>query len=312
LKVPGQLETTLRAGRFAVTAELGPPTGADKSPILEKCRYFRGFVDAVNVTDNQAAVVRMSSLMASSFLVQGGLEPVMQLTCRDRNRLALQSEILSAAAAGISNILCLTGDHQSVGNQPEAKGVFDLDSTQLVHMVEQMKSGFFMNGQPVNPPPSMFIGAAANPFAEPLQMRVWNLAKKVNAGARFIQTQPVFDIPRFKKWMQALHDEGLDERVFILAGAMPPKSAEAIRYMREKVPGMRVADEYVSRMESATDPKETGVAICLEIIAQLRQIPGVRGVHLMPVKWESIVPRLVEEAGLINEQAAAVMPEARR
>lgn len=310
--MPGRLETTLKEGRFAVTAEMGPPTGADKSPILEKCRYFRGFVDAVNVTDNQAAVVRMSSLMVSSFLVQEGLEPVMQLTCRDRNRLALQSEILSAAAAGITNVLCLTGDHQSVGNQPEAKGVFDLDSTQLVHMVDQMNSGFLMNGQPVNPPPTMFVGATANPFAEPLQMRVWNLAKKINAGARFIQTQPVFDIPRFEKWMQALHDEGLDEQVFILAGATPPKSAESIRYMREKVPGMRVADEYMSRMESATDPKETGVEICLEIIAQLRQIRGVRGVHLMPVKWESIVPTLVEEAGLSRDQVAGAMPEARR
>lgn len=298
------LEQVLTSGRFAVTAELGPPSGADKAPILDKLRFFGG-VDAVNVTDNQSAVVRMSSLMVSAFLVQEGLEPVMQMTCRDRNRLALQSEILSAAAAHVRNVLCLTGDHQSAGNQPQAKGVFDLDSTQLVQMVAQMNEGSFMNGNPVEPPPRMFIGAAANPFGEPFAMRVWNLEKKVNAGARFCQTQPVFDVPLFERWMQAVRDEGLDKRVFILAGAMPVRSVRALSTMRDKVPGIRIPDQVFRRMEQAADPREEGIAICLETIERLKGIRGVSGVHLMPVMWESIVPRILDEARLSRGEAVA-------
>jgi len=297
------LEKLLKQGRFVVSAELGPPAGADRAPILKKCQNFRGVVDAVNVTDNQSAIVRMSSLMCSAILVEQGLEPIMQLTCRDRNRLALQSEILSAGAAGIRNVLCLTGDHQSVGNQPDAKGVFDLDSTQFVHMVDEMNQGFFMNGEPIKPPPSIFVGSTANPFAEPFQMRIWNLAKKINAGAKFIQTQPVFDIPRFEKWMDVVRDEGLDQQTYILAGAMPVRSAKALHHMRDNVPGMRIADEYVKRMEDAAEPQEEGIAICVEILKRLREIPGVKGVHIMPVMWESITPRLVEQAGLLPVKA---------
>ncbi|HTQ08652.1 MAG TPA: methylenetetrahydrofolate reductase, partial [Fimbriimonadaceae bacterium] len=272
---------------------------------LKKCKNFQGVVDAVNVTDNQSAIVRMSSLMVSAILVQEGLEPIMQLTCRDRNRLALQSELLSAGAAGIRNILCLTGDHQSIGNQPDAKGVFDLDSTQFVAMADEMSRGFFMNGEAVKPPPALFVGATTNPFAEPLPMRVWNLAKKIKAGARFIQTQPVFDIPRFETWMEAVRDEGLDEQSYILAGAMPVRSAKALYHMRDNVPGMRIADEYVKRMESASEPQEEGVAICVEVLKRLRETPGVKGVHIMPVMWESITPRLVEEAGLLPAKSGA-------
>src|SRR5579862_1367785 len=292
------LERLLRQGSFVVSAELGPPAGVDRAVILKKCQYFRGVVDAVNVTDNRSAVVRMSSLMVSAILVQEGLEPIMQLTCRDRNRLALQSEVLSAAAAGIKNVLCLTGDHQSAGNQPDAKGVFDLDSTQLVNMVDEMNKGFFMNGEPVNPPPHMFVGATTNPFAEPFQMRIWKIGRKINAGARFIQTQPVFDLPLFEKWMAAVRDQGLDQQAFILAGAMPVKSAKALIYMRDHVPGMRIAGEYIRRMESAADPQKEGLAICAEIVRQLRDVTGVKGIHIMPVKWESITPQLVEECGL--------------
>lgn len=295
----GNLERLLREGHFVVTGEMAPPKGADKAPILKKCEHFRGVVDAVNLTDNQTAVVRMGSLMSSVFLLEGGLEPILQMTCRDRNRLAQQSDVLSAAAAGIKNILCLTGDHQSAGNQPGAKGVFDLDSTQLVHTVSAMNRGEFMNGEPIDPPPRMFIGAAANPFAEPFAMRVLNLAKKIQAGAHFVQTQPIFDVPLFEKWMHAVREEGLDARVHILAGVMPPKSVAAVTAMRDQVPGMRVDDETVRRMESAKDPQEEGVAICVETIRRLRAIAGVKGVHVMPVRWESITPRLVEEAGLL-------------
>jgi methylenetetrahydrofolate reductase (NADPH) len=293
------LERLLAEGHFVVTGEMSPPLGADKRPILEKCGHFRGAVDAVNLTDNQTAIVRMSSLMSSAFLLEAGLEPILQMTCRDRNRLALQSDVISAAAAGIKNVLCLTGDYQTAGNQPEAKGVFDLDSIQLIRTVSDMNDGRYMNGEPIKPPPRMFIGAAANPFGEPFQMRVWNLAKKIEAGAHFIQTQPIFDLPLFEKWMDAVREEGLDRQIHILAGVMPAKSAKALIYMREHVPGMRVDDEVVARMEASVDPQEEGVAICVETIKRMKEIPGVKGVHIMPVMWPSITPRLVQEAGLL-------------
>jgi methylenetetrahydrofolate reductase (NADPH) len=293
------LERLLRAGNFVVCGEMSPPQGADKAAILKKCGYFKGVVDAVNLTDNQTAIVRMSSLMSSVFALEGGVEPVMQLTCRDRNRLAQQSEVLSAYAAGIKNILCLTGDYMTFGNHPDAKGVFDLDSIQLIHTVAEMNAGRFMCGDEIKPAPRMFIGGAANPFAEPFGLRIMRLAKKIQAGAHFIQTQPVFDFPRFERWMSAVRDEGLHERAYILAGVMPVRSAKALLYMKESVPGMSIAEEYVSRMQSAADPKEEGVAICVETIKRLARTPGVSGVHIMPVMWESITPRLVEEAGLL-------------
>ena len=223
----------------------------------------------------------------------------MQMTCRDRNRLAQQSDILGAYAAGVRNILCLTGDYMSFGNHPEAKGVFDLDSVQLIHTVSEMNRARFMSGDEIKFPPRMFIGGAANPFAEPFDLRIMRLGKKIRAGAHFIQTQPVFDFPRFERWIKAVRDEGYDEQVYIIAGAMPVRSAKALTYMRESVPGMSIADEYIKRMESAADPKEEGAAICVETMKRLRDIPGVKGVHIMPVMWESITPRIVEEAGFL-------------
>lgn len=293
------LERLLLEGRFVVCGEMSPPQGADKGPILRKCGYFKDVVDAVNLTDNQTAIVRMSSVMSSVFALEGGVEPIMQMTCRDRNRLAQQSDILGAYAAGVRNILCLTGDYQSFGNHPEAKGVFDLDSVQLIRSVADMNEGLFMSGEEIKPPPRMFIGGAANPFAEPFDLRIIRLGKKIRAGARFIQTQPVFDMPRFERWMSAVRDEGYDQQVFILAGVMPVRSVKALLNMRESVPGMSIADEYIKRMESAQDPKEEGVAMCVEIMRQLMNIPGVKGLHIMPVMWESITPRVVEEAGLL-------------
>lgn len=293
------LERLLRAGGFVVCGEMSPPQGADKETILKKCGYFRDIVDAVNLTDNQTAIVRMSSAMSSAFALQGGIEPIVQMTCRDRNRLAQQSEILGAYAAGVKNLLCLTGDYQSFGNHADAKGVFDLDSVQLIHTVADMNAGKFLSGDEMKTPPKMFIGGAANPFGEPLDLRIIRLGKKIRAGAHFIQTQPVFDMPRFEKWMSAVRDEGYDKEVFILAGVMPVKSAKALEYMKESVPGMSIAQEYITRMKSAEDPKEEGVAICVETMKYLKEIPGVKGIHIMPVMWESITSRLVEGAGLL-------------
>lgn len=293
------LERLLRQGEFVVCGEMGPPQGADKAVILKKCGYFRGVVDAVNLTDNQTAIVRMSSVMSSVFALEGGVEPIMQMTCRDRNRLAQQSDILGAYAAGVENLLCLTGDYQSFGSNPDAKGVFDLDSVQLIYTVADMNDGKLLSEEDMKVPPRMFIGGAANPFAEPFELRIIRLGKKIYAGARFIQTQPVFDFPRFDRWIQAVRNEGYDERVFIIVGVMPVKSAKALEYMRDSVPGMSIADEYIERMKSAEDPKEEGVAICVETIKRLKETPGVKGVHIMPVLWESITPRIVEEAGLL-------------
>lgn len=308
MKSDSNLERLLRAGQFVVCGEMSPPQSADASSIAKKCGYFKGYVDAVNLTDNQTAIVRMSSVMSGYFALSGGVEPIIQMTCRDRNRLAIQSDILSAGAVGIKNILCLTGDHQKFGNQPDAKPVFDLDSTQLISMVKKMRDEKkFLSGDEIKQEPRMFIGGAANPFGEPFEMRVLNLAKKIAAGADFIQTQPVFDLPRFKKWMDAVRNEGMDKDVFILAGVMPVRSVKALLHMRDNVPGMRISPDYIKRMEPVTDKDAAmgeGVKIAVEIIKELKEIPGVAGIHLMPVMWESITPRIVEEAGLLPRPSA--------
>lgn len=298
-----RLQGLLEAGEFVVCGEMSPPQGPERDVIRKKCAHFRGYVDAVNLTDNQTAVVRLSSVMSSVFALEGGVEPILQMTCRDRNRLAQQSDILGAAAAGVQNILCLTGDYMSFGNHPDAKGVFDLDSIQLIQMAAHMARGYFLCGDPIKSPLSLFVGGAANPFAEPMEMRILRLGKKIRAGAQFIQTQPVFDIPQFERWMQAVRDEGFHEQTAILAGVMPVRSVKALQYMNESVPGMRVANEYIQRMQEAKDPKQEGVAMCIEIMQQIRQIPGVRGLHIMPVMWESITPELVKGAGLYPRPA---------
>ena len=298
MKAGSRLEKVLAAGHFAVCGEMGPPRSADAQAIRKKAQYFRGYVDAVNVTDNQTAVVRVSSIASCLILQEEGLEPVVQMTCRDRNRLAIQSDLLGAAALGLKNVLCLTGDHQSFGDHPTAKNVYDIDSIQLIWGVDQMRKGKFMGGEEIKVPPQFFIGGAANPFGDPFAMRVPRLAKKVQAGCDFIQTQVVFDVPRFAKWMEEVRDRGLHKQVYIMAGVLPTRSVRALRYMQQDVAGGTIPDEYIRRMEQAADPAEEGVKMAVELIQQLREIEGVAGVHLMPVMWESIVPRLVEEAGL--------------
>jgi len=300
MKAGTKLEKVLESGKFAVTAEAGPPKGTSAEVIRKKGELLRYCCDAVNVTDNQTAIVRMSSFAGCLLLKQQDIEPVMQMVVRDRNRLALQGDVLGAVALGIGNILCLSGDHQKFGNHPTAKGVFDIDSIQLIQTLKKMRDEKkFISDEDISGEVPVFIGAAANPFADPFEYRVNRLAKKVKAGADFIQTQAVYDVPRFAKWMQMATDRGLDKQVHILAGVIPIKSAGMARYMRDYVPGVIVPDEVVTRMGEAESPKEEGVKIILEIIEQLKEMPGVHGIHIMAVGWEDIVPEVVEKAGLM-------------
>ena len=305
MKAGTHLERVLESGKFAVTAEAGPPKGTSAEVMQKKAELLRHCCDAVNVTDNQTAIVRMSSLAGCMLLKQRGVEPVMQMVVRDRNRLALQADVLGAVALGIGNILCLSGDHQKFGNHPTARGVFDIDSIQLIQTLKNMRDGKkFLSGEDISGEVPVFIGAAANPFADPFEFRVRRLAKKVKAGADFIQTQAVYDITKFAKWMEMASDRGLDKQVHILAGVIPIRSAGMARYMRDYVPGVSVPDEVVTRMEKAENAKEEGVRIILEIVEQLKEMPGVHGIHIMAVSWEDIVPEVVEKAGLMPRPVA--------
>jgi len=304
MKAGTNLEKVLTSGAFAVTAEAGPPKGTNADAVRKKGELLRCCCDAVNVTDNQTAIVRMSSLAGCLILKQMGIEPVMQMVVRDRNRLAIQSDVLGAVALGIGNILCLSGDHQRFGNHPQAKGVFDIDSIQLIQTLKRMRDEKkFINGEDIAGEVPLFIGAAANPFADPFEYRAARLAKKVKAGADFIQTQAVFDIPRFRKWMDMVNELGLSQQVAILAGIIPMKSVGMARYMKTSVPGIIVPDEVMKRMEQAKNVKEEGVKITLEVVEQVKQIPGVRGIHIMAVGWEDIVPEIVAKAGLMPRPA---------
>ena len=289
----------IESNQFIWCGEIGPPQSCDGDVIRNKSKYFKGYVDAVNITDNQTAIARLSSIASAKILLDEGVEPIIQMTCRERNRLAIQSDLLGAAALGIKNVLCLTGDYQTFGDNPEARGVFDLDSIQLAATVAKMNSGFLLSGVEMKKAPEFVIGAAANPFAEPFEMRLIRLFKKIEAGAHFIQTQPVFDLEIFTRWTDRVVAMGLHEKAAILAGVMPVRSAKALLYMKEEVPGVKINDEYIDRMKQASDPKEEGVKMAVEIIQTLKKITGVRGIHLMPVMWESITPTIIKEAGIL-------------
>ena len=316
-----KLEKILRAGIFAVTAELGPPQNADINVIREKAALLKGNCDAVNLTDNQTAIVRMSSIGAGALVLQEGLEPVIQMVCRDRNRLAMQSDLMGAFALGIRNLLCLSGDHQTFGNHPTAKNVFDIDSIQMLKMVSDMRDKhIFQCGDPIKGiEPRFFLGAAAAPFAGPIDFRPYRLAKKVQAGANFIQSQLIYDIEAFKFFMEKVRHLGLHEKVYFLAGVGPLKSPAMAKYMKDSVPGILVPDELITRMTAAGKPwsgkktdeltkeekkarsdawKQEGIKICVELIQQLREIEGVAGVHIMAIEWEEAVKPIVESAGL--------------
>lgn len=301
MKSGSRLEKVFAAGKFAVTAELGPPQNANPEAIKKKAVLCVGLVDGVNVTDNQTAIVRMSSISAGAIALSHGVEPVIQMVCRDRNRIAMQSDILGAAAQGMKNLLCLSGDHQIFGNHPQAANVFDIDSVQLIAMVKMMRDEKkFLCGDPIKEfEPRMFIGAVENPFADPFEFRVARLAKKINAGADFIQTQCIFDMDRFKRWMKMVVDQGLHEKVYIMAGLTPVRSEKALKYMNKNVAGITVPEEMIARMEAAEDKKEEGVKIACEMVEEIKNIEGVSGLHLMPIGWESITKTILERTGLL-------------
>jgi methylenetetrahydrofolate reductase (NADPH) len=322
-KSGSRLERTLREGHFAVTAELGPPQSADPEVIRRKARLLKGLCDAANLTDNQTAIVRMSSIGAGTIALQEGLEPVIQMTCRDRNRLAMQSDLLGAYALGLRNVLCLTGDHQSFGNHPTAKNVHDMDSLQLIQMAAALRDRrCFQCGDEIKGiEPRFFIGAAANPFGDPFEWRPLRLAKKVKAGADFIQTQLIYNIDRFAEFMAKVRELGVHKEVYLLAGIGPLKSPGMAKYMRDEVPGLDVPNEFVDRMTAAGEgiPKEDkkaraeafrkeGIQIAIELIHKVRQIEGVAGVHIMAIEWEEAVRPIVEGAGLLPRPEPAPLP----
>ncbi len=301
-KSGSNLEKVLKAGHFAFTGECGPPKGANVEHLKEKFEHLRGMVDAVNVTDNQTAVVRMSSAAASAIMVDNGIEPNFQMVCRDRNRLAMMADILGAYSLGVRNMLCLSGDHQHFGNHPQSKNVYDIDSMQLIAMVKKMRDeGKFLNEEEIDEPPRMFIGAAANPFADPYEFRIYRLANKIDAGADFIQTQCIYNMPRFRDFMKKAVDMGLAEKAYILAGVTPMKSARMAQYMAKMVPGMDVPEELIERLKGAGKGKqaEEGIKFAIEQIDEFKEMGGVAGVHLMAIEWEHKVPEIAERAKVL-------------
>jgi methylenetetrahydrofolate reductase (NADPH) len=302
MKSGSNLEKVLQAGHFAFTAELDPPRGTNADKLKKKASHLKGIVDAVNITDNQTSMVRMSSWAASLILIQEGMEPNFQMVCRDRNRLAMQADVLGAYALGIKNMLCLSGDHQQLGDHPTAKGVFDIDSMQLIHMVKCMRDeGKFMSGGDIEAPPRIFIGAAANPFAEPYNWRVYRLAKKVKVGVDFIQTQCVYNMDKFRQWIQKANDMGLTEKAYILAGVTPIKSIDMARYIKAQVPGMDMPDEIIKRLQGAGNGNvaDEGIKIACEQIEEFKELEGVAGVHLRTMEWAHKVPEIAKKANVL-------------
>jgi len=297
-----RLERVLHSGGFAVTAELNPPDSADPQEVYEAALVLSEVCDGINATDASGANCHMSSVAICALLTRAGYEPVMQVSCRDRNRIAIQGDLLGAAAMGVRNLLCLTGDDVSVGDQPQAKRVFDFDSIQLLRVAAMMRDrGHFLSGRRLKVPPKLFLGAASNPFVPPYDWRPLRLAKKIEAGANFIQTQYCFDVPRFRRFMGRVQALGLHEKVYILVGVGPLRSEKAAEFMRTKVPGVVIPDEIVERLRQTPKPRqrEEGKRICIEIIQQVRDIEGVAGVHVMAYRQEELVAEIIEEAGLL-------------
>lgn len=297
----GRLERVLRRGEFAVTAEINPPDSADPDEIEQRVKPFEGWVDAINATDGSGAHCHMSSIAVSALLIRMGYSPVTQISCRDHNRIAIQGNVLGAAALGVANILCLTGDGVQAGDHPEAKPVFDLDSIALLQTIRIMRDeGRFLSGRKITGPPPVFVGAAANPFAPPHDFRPIRLAKKIAAGAQFVQTQYCYDVPMMARYMARVRDMGLHERCFILAGCGPLASAKAAKWIRGNVPGVHIPDAVIARLEGAKNQRAEGKKICVEIIQQLREMPGIAGVHLMAYKQEESIAEIVHESGVLR------------
>ncbi len=302
MRAGSRLERVLRSGRFAITAELNPPDSADPQAVYDAALVLAEVADAINATDASGANVHMSSVAICALLTRAGYEPVFQMSCRDRNRIALQGDLLGAVAMGVRNVLCLTGDDVSGGDQPQAKRVFDFDSIRLLHTAKIMRDkGIFLSGRKLDVKPRVFLGAAANPFVPPFDWRPKRLAKKIAAGADFIQTQYCFDVPRFRHFMKQVRDLGLHEQVYILVGVGPLRSEKGAQFMRNKVPGVVIPDEIVERLRQTPREKkiEEGKRICVEIIQQVREIEGVAGVHVMAFRQEELVAEIIKEAGLL-------------
>ena len=302
MKAGSNLEKVLSAGHFAVTGELGPPRGNNVEEVRHKASFLKGIVESVNITDNQTAVVRMASWAACKILLDEGLEPNLQMVCRDRNRIALQSDLLGATALGLKNVLCLSGDHQRFGDHPEGKNVYDLDSMQLLSLFKKMREEkVFLNGKELDGSPEIFIGAASNPFADPFSFRVTRLAKKIAAGADFVQTQCIYNLPKFKEFMKQAVDKGLHEKCYILGGVTPLKSVGMAKYMSKFVPGMDVPEAFIKRLTEAgkKNAAAEGIKIAIETIHELRETPGVAGVHVMAIEWEHRAKEIIEGAGLL-------------
>lgn len=298
---PGRLERVLRAGKFAVTTELSPPDSADPEEVYVRARVFDGYVDAINATDGSGANCHMSSVGVCSLLTRIGYATVMQTSCRDRNRIAIQGDVLGAAAMGVANILCLTGDGVQAGDHPDAKPVFDLDCVSLLEMVRLMRErGQFMSGRKLTSAPRVFLGAAANPFVPPYEYRPQRLAKKIAAGAQFIQTQYCFDVPRLEEYMMRVRDLGLLEDCYVLVGVGPLASANAARWIRQNVPGIHIPDDVVERLARAAKPRQEGKKLCVELIQQIRELDGVSGVHVMAYRQEETVAEIIDASGVLE------------
>ncbi len=300
---PGRFERVLRAGKFAVTTELAPPDSADPAEVYERASIFDGYVDAINATDGSGAHCHMSSIAVCGLLTRAGYSPIMQISCRDRNRIAIQGEILGASAMGVSNILCLTGDGVQAGDHPQAKPVFDLDCMSLLEIGTRMRDqGSFESGRKLDHSPPVFLGAAANPFAPPLDWRPLRLAKKIAAGAQFVQTQYCYDIELLQNYMRRVRELGLHKQVYILVGVGPLASAKTAIWIRKNVPGVHIPDSVINRLSGAQNQKAEGISICIEMIQQIREIEGISGCHIMAYKQEHAVPEIVDKSGILRDR----------
>ena len=300
---PGRFERVLRGGRFAVTTELAPPDSADPAQVYERASVFDGYVDAINATDGSGAHCHMSSIAVCGLLTRAGYSPIMQISCRDRNRIAMQGEILGASAMGVANILCLTGDGVQAGDHPQAKPVFDLDCMSLLRIGRNMRDkGTFESGRKLDHSPPVFLGAAANPFAPPFDWRPLRLAKKIEAGAQFVQTQYCYDVPLLQNYMRRVRELGLHKRVYILIGVGPLASANTAMWIRTNVPGVHIPDHVINRLAGAENQRAEGIGLCVELIQQIREIEGVAGCHIMAYRQEHSVPEIVERSGILAER----------
>lgn len=306
---PSRFERVLRMGKFAVTTELAPPDSADPAQVYERAKIFDGYVDAINATDGSGAHCHMSSVAVCGLLTRAGYSPIMQISCRDKNRIAVQGDILGASAMGVANILCLSGDGVESGDHPQAKPVFDLDCMSLLQIGRKMRDeSTFESGRKLDLAPAVFLGAAANPFAPPIEFRADRLAKKIAAGAQFIQTQYCYDIGILKNYMRQVRDLGLHKEVFILVGVGPLASAKTAEWIRKNVPGVHIPDEVIKRLAGAENQKAEGVQLCIDMIQQASEIEGICGCHIMAYRQEHTVPEIVERSGLLSRRNSRQPP----